>query len=492
MTIEMQEHSVETVKTEIAGSMQTFCALALPDEITIPFPSTYEGLWDLIVSQRESVKRFAWGLPRGYAKTTLLKLLISYLLVHGIRKFPLIVCATERLAKNFLYDVVNILQSENIKKIYGEIEWTHDTAEYKLGHWKDTGQIIILQVTSSLAAIRGLNISIHRPDIILMDDIQTNENAASRVESERLKKWMFATLLKASDRNNALHLFIGNMYSKTCLLRILQQSPAWTSFITGSILQDGQTLWPEFRSLEQIQEIFVADCSVGEEDTFWAEEQNIPRDDIEHRLSLSGLELAECENRTGGYITVDPATGKKKSDNCAVAVHLVDERRLPYVVDGISERIKPKELLGQIIELVVRWDIKLVGIESVAFQSTLVAQLQERLTEKSIWDVQVVELYPGRQNKNARIKSWVQMVNANVYRVATQHILNLLHWELGFFDMLSTENKDDFLDVCSMGQQVFVKYPELWTENWRAAPLVSQVTDADFYTDCSYQDARVQ
>ena len=485
-----RELSLDQTRSRIAHDMQAFCALALPEEVTIPFPHTYESLWWLIATQTEGIFRFAWGLPRGYAKTTLLKLLTAYLLIHGLRKFPLVVCATEPLAKAFLFDVVAILESDNIRQVYGKIKWTHDTAEYKMGHWEETGKLIILRVASSMSAVRGLNIAIHRPDLILMDDVQTKENAESPAERERLKKWIFATLLKASDRINAIYLYVGNMYNKHCILHLLKTSPEWTSFITGSILRDGSTLWPEFRSLAQIKATYKADRSVGEEDVFWSEEQNIPIDDILAGINFTGVEVEDYEGseRVGAYLTVDPAGSKMNSDNVAIAAHLVCDG-VPYIVDGLAQQLDPTQTIELIISYCLAWDIKCVGIESVAYQSTLGHHLQKKLAELEIKDIKIVELYPGRQSKNKRIKSWTQQVQAGSYKVSSKSVLDLLSWESGIFDLMKTDNRDDFLDVCSMGSQMYTKYQPEWTEYWRASDSKSVVSDKDFFINCSYTDA---
>ena len=59
--------------------MDFFAGLALPDVYKYPFPPLYLQLWALVTStfyKPRDFTRYALGLPRGFAKTLVIKLLI--------------------------------------------------------------------------------------------------------------------------------------------------------------------------------------------------------------------------------------------------------------------------------------------------------------------------------------------------------------------------------------------------------------------------------
>ena len=100
-----------------------FAYLAMPDVMLCPFPEHYVAMWALVTTRKPEdigkILRFALGLPRGFAKTTFIKVLVSWLIVYKRVHFVLIVCATDDLAQNLLADISDILGSPNMEAVYG-------------------------------------------------------------------------------------------------------------------------------------------------------------------------------------------------------------------------------------------------------------------------------------------------------------------------------------------------------------------------------------
>ena len=65
--------------------MDFFAGLALPDVYKYAFPQLYLQLWALVTStfyKPRDFTRIALGLPRGFAKTLVIKLLILYAILY--------------------------------------------------------------------------------------------------------------------------------------------------------------------------------------------------------------------------------------------------------------------------------------------------------------------------------------------------------------------------------------------------------------------------
>ena len=131
--------------------------LAAPENFTFLFPAFYLTLFSILTAFRNKVERFAIGIPRGFAKTTFLKLLCLWYILFSHKKFILIVGAAEDLAVNTLADICDFLNQPNIIALFGrwnrEIEV--DTQSLKVFHFR--GRNIILRAIGAGTAVRGIN-----------------------------------------------------------------------------------------------------------------------------------------------------------------------------------------------------------------------------------------------------------------------------------------------------------------------------------------------
>src|SRR4030067_95719 len=181
-------------------SMDFLAALVMPLIFAFGFPSVFQNAWKWLVSpalKPRSFPKLALGLPRGFGKTTVIKLFIFYCIIFTNKKFILVISSTAGLAENILSDVIDMLVEPNVKSVFGD---------WRLGVTKDTqalkkfgfrGRNITLAGLGAGTSLRGLNIKNERPDVMIFEDIQTRECADSQTQSEALERWMVGTAMKA-------------------------------------------------------------------------------------------------------------------------------------------------------------------------------------------------------------------------------------------------------------------------------------------------------
>ena len=80
-------------------------ALTAPDVFASPFPPFFVALFEMLTAFKKRIERFAIGIPRGFAKTTFIKLLCVWYILFSDKRFILIVGASEDLAVNTLSDI---------------------------------------------------------------------------------------------------------------------------------------------------------------------------------------------------------------------------------------------------------------------------------------------------------------------------------------------------------------------------------------------------
>jgi len=98
-TTELQTSSQEAA--ELTRQDLNFLGmLAAPDEFTLSFPPFYITLFHMLTAFKDKLERYAIGIPRGFAKTTFIKLLCLWYILFSPKQFILIVGASEDLAIN--------------------------------------------------------------------------------------------------------------------------------------------------------------------------------------------------------------------------------------------------------------------------------------------------------------------------------------------------------------------------------------------------------
>jgi len=362
-------------------------------------------------------------------------------------------------------DVDYMLSSRPVSQIWGN--WksglVRDTKGLKRG--KFNGEEVVLAALGAGTSVRGLNILNTRPDVIVMDDIQTKECAKSETENQALMEWLTGTLIKCRDMQRALLVYIGNMYNEDCILNQLKLHKQWQSFIIGAILKDWTTLWPEMFTLEQLLDEYQHDNSLGLGDVWYSEVMNIP---VGGKLSLlpdgkiPDSPVVEGEEAIGAFITIDPSGYRKDSDDTVLVGHKI-YAPMHYRVEEVQAGImNPGQCIEKALELAVRMNATHIFVETVAYQQTLKWHLEEAVKGMvgKAAGIEVYELKPARRNKTSRIRTWIKSLLDGTYSLR-KDVRNVVMFQALAFKIERTDNTDDILDACSYGIDVRNEYQDL-------------------------------
>lgn len=456
--------SPEEIATRIRDDL-TFCAYALiPEETISPYPPFYTEVWNYILFRLNALGaqetfRFALGLPRGHVKTTIIKLLVCYLILHNYDiSFILIVCATEPLAENFLEDVSSILSSDIVTQLYGSWQTSLMRDSRKIKTALFNGRSIILAAIGAGTSTRGLNIQNRRPQLIVCDDVQTKDNDDSDTERRKLLNWLVGTLFKArSKTSKTAIIYLGNMYSSECILFQFSNNPHWHSLITGAILADGTALWPELNSLDALIEEYNHDNELGEGATWFAEVQNDPigvggglLDAGEILLPSPATSSFLLDNYPIRWICIDPAGAKKNSDDNVIGCHcLMEEDHIGcFALD--NGKYNPEEVILKTLNFCQEYSIPIIFVESNAYQSTLAFWMTKYIKLYNMDYLKVVPMPSGSTSKFQRIKAFVKLFVARKWHLLTKEIHNKVTFQIYSYKLTRQNNVDDIIDEQAM------------------------------------------
>jgi hypothetical protein len=448
--------------------------LAAPEEFTLLFPMFFLTVFSILTAFKQKVERFAIGIPRGFAKTTFIKLLCLWYILFSDRKFILIVGAAEELAVNTLADICDLLSSPNIARLFGnwQLEASVDTQKLKVFHFR--GRNIILRAIGAETAMRGINRKNARPDVIIMDDIQKKEDSENKELSDALLKWVLGTLMKARSNSGCIYIYMGNMYPMNCILEKLKNNSQWTSLIVGGLLADGSSLWEELRPAEELLSEYQADMEMGHPEIFISEVLNSTDVALASGIDISKILvppdwLLDTEPEAS-FILIDPSSGKKKGDDCTIG-HF-------SVIDGIPiydqlefGTFTPLETIKHAINLGIANNTRLICVEDVAYQSTLLFWFEHVCNSEGISGFEFVPLSPKGRAKNNRIKSGlIRLLKGTTYlhpRVRSLVISQIVEWVPS-----KTNNTDDIIDLLGYVEEVLQEYGHI---------MVKQIFSEDDY-----------
>lgn len=440
-------------------------ALAMPDVYEFGWPRILQAVWAWLLQEIARPRAFpnmALGLPRGFGKTTLVKLFVLYCILFTNRKFILVLSATEKHAANILRDVGAMLDEPNIKTTFGDwrLGMQQDTMTLKVFGFR--GRTIILAGIGAGGSVRGLNVDNARPDVMIFEDVQTREAADSEKVSGDLEDWMTGTAQKAKSPKGCMTLFIANMYpTPHSLLKKLKRNKYWAKFICGGILEDGTSLWEELQPIKQLLEEYLKDSESGKAHIFHAEVLNDENASLNNLVDFSKLKdypYEDSDIHQGNFIVVDPSNDKANSDAVTTTYFEVMDG-LPVAREIDEGSYSPGESIMVSIRLALKWNCSLVVLEANAYQYSLKYWSEFTCRQMGIEGINFVPIYSGKTSKNSRILTWFKSYIAGEAYVHPSCRAQV-HMQILGFNPLKTKNVDGLLDCLTYAPRVIEEFGE--------------------------------
>lgn len=453
-------------------------ALAIPHVMQFDFPPLFLYFWAKclsLVSGERGFPKLALGIPRGHGKTIFLKLLILAIILFTRRRFILVICARAELAEAIVSDVVDMLDHPNIRTLFGAWDSHVEVNRQDAKRFSFRGRTIILKGVGQGTSFRGIAEKFSRPDVMLFDDSQTKDSAMSVSQAQAYASWFRGTAMKAKDPKFCFYLYVGNIYPKFqieeatdrhpaifgCMLKNLKLSKAWESIIVGAILADGNALWEDLQSKEQLLAEYEEDCEAGQEDVFLAEVMN---DDeainsgIFDETKVAEYPYSDAVIPQGAFLIIDPSLGRTKSDAQMVGeCHVIDGNTC--LVDLQNHQVSAPQLVRNCIDWCLDKNIPAIAIESYAYQASLGQWFEQILEDEGIQGINILFISRGRSSKNSGIRSMLrELMSDDLY--VHPRARSTLYAEIRVWNPMKSDNVDNSLDVATYCNMVALTYPQ--------------------------------
>lgn len=468
--------SAQEAQETARNSLDFLAALALPTVFRYFFPSVFQQMWKWLVSyvhKERDFSQLAIGLPRGFAKTTFVKIFLLYVILFTRRSFILVLANSLPKAVAILADVCDFLDEPNVKAIFGDWRLGLETDNQILKKFGFRGRTIVLHA-GTVESVRGLNVKHQRPDVMVFDDIQSRADADSQTISEQIETDMYGTAMKAKSPHGCLFIFIGNMYpTKWSILRRLKQNPNWMKFIAGGIIQreDGnvESLWEDLQPLTQLLKEYQNDLQAGRPEVFHAEVLNDENASVNLLIDTSKVPPCPYEEELSGgqhqgnFIIIDPSNDKANSDAVSLGYFEIWDGK-PVCREIIEGRLSPGDSIRESLKLCFKYNCTVVTVESNAYQYSYLYWSNFICQQMGVVGIHFLDIYSGQRSKNSRILDMFKQLMAKDIWLA-QAVRAQVFSQVTSFNATKTNNVDGILDLLTYSPKVIELYGEFILSN---------------------------
>lgn len=321
--------------------------------------------------------------PRGHAKSTIINLADNLFdICNGHEPYIVIFSDTPEQATEHLGAIVEELEgNERIIEFYGKLyearqigdrtkeKWTQSTIVTKNG--------VKVEAKGWRSKTRGMRWKQYRPSKIVIDDIENDEDVASQLMRGKLKNTFEKKILNLGEPETR-YRFVGTILHYDSLLQNEYNTPrdGWVWRFYKAYRDDNTPLWPEWWTTERLE---AKKQEIGQI-AFNQEFMNNPIDPstqifrpVEFYSDID-LSYLEC------YAYVDLAISEKETADYTAIVtigrHKVTGKL--YVIEPTRIRGSVVEQMDLVFSMHKKYNYKVIGIESVAYQKAFYQIITER------------------------------------------------------------------------------------------------------------------
>ena len=277
--------------------------------------------------------------------------------------------------------------------------------------------------------VRGFIEGDTRPNLIIVDDFESELNAFTPEARAKNRKWMTEAVIPSLSDEGKICM-IGTVISEDCFLYWAKESSTW-KVLWFSIWDENQkSIWPERFPKSRILGIRKEFESVGNLNGFFQEYMNIAQSPDNapfkpewvkmHHYDYERINGQNCLTRmiddekkiipVDIYCGVDPASSlSARADFFVVATIAVDNDNNKYIVDIYRNRISPAEQPQILIDKYKKFRPRRMKVETVGYQEALRVAVRDLMREENLYIPGLESGVRPRNSKSERLLSLVPM-----------------------------------------------------------------------------------
>lgn len=503
--IELLSNALREQQRDLATrSLRAFGRLYLPHHFTKPPSRMHEELYQMLdgLHQRPGA-RIAIAAPRGNAKSTLISLAyVLWSVVCGHHRFIVLISDTADKAAEFLEHIKHeLVHNDRLVADYPEV-CEPGRKMPRFPRWRNneivTNNGIKITALGYGQNIRGRRHVENRPDLIILDDVETRENTLTPEARHKVDDWFNKSILKAGTKATQV-LVVGTIQHYDALLARLtngMRSPFWDGRVFRAVIRwpqrpelwqtwagilhgrgehegpsgleaaaaffslhreamlaGAEVLWPERENYYTLMLMRESDGPasfdsemqnepVNPQDCCFLEEEFVYWDD---RFG-SAQELISSIQSPQFVGACDPSLGRlgKHADDSAIITLVRDPKAgTLHVLDADIRRLKPDQIIDAVIEYARLRSYCRFGFETNQFQAFLAEELKRR---SNLAHIQLpVEDIRHTSDKAGRIQSLQPLIRSGTLQFSRRQ--TILLDQLKHFPKATHDDGPDALEM---------------------------------------------
>lgn len=403
-----QKQQIEMVRETFKRSLKGFCYAGLKmRDWSKPLHD------DLEVFLKQPSKRKLILLPRGHLKSSIITK--GWALQQVLNNFNLRILIANAVwdnAKRFVQSLEKYMLHFALEQYWG---W------FQSDKWNDE-ECTVRQRSAVLDAPTFSSSGVDKEltsqhfDIIIADDLVARKNSQTPEMRRKVKE--FYRDLENLLEPEGIIVVVGTCWHQDDLYADLIASKEWGVFRRTCWASPGIPVFPQKFSVERLEALRR---KLGAYE-FSSQYLLSPMDEEAADFKKSQVRYydpSEIFNPDGTlkkkfslYMTVDPARElSRDADPSGILVSAMDDSGRIYCLDRLCQKLIPSDLVMAIFEMVQKWRLQRIGIETFAYQKTLKYMVQEEQRKRRVYFT-VDELTKTRSasgdehimSKNARIR----------------------------------------------------------------------------------------
>lgn len=433
-----------------------------------PTPQFHRDAWNLYCSP---IKQAMVIAPRDHAKSTALT--FDYILAAvcwRAHDYVILIGSTEEKAAEQLSNIREELATNDNLRVEFGISHFETEQKTEIIVVCDDGHRFRILARGAEQKIRGAMWKGKRPNLIVCDDMEDDEQVESIDRRKKFRRWFFRAAKQALSKKGKIRVH-GTILHDDSLLSRLRKNKVWEHLFYKahrSYNDFSELLWPDRwteADLRERQREFEQD---NDADGYSQEFLNTPGDNNEKYLRKQDFlpmrpEDHEIEKIFG--VGVDLAISKKTSANrSSFTVGGRDVNNLVHIVDQYLGRWDAMELIDKFFEIKERWNPAYFYVENERTWMTLSTMLYNEMRKRDKWFI-IIEMTP-LTDKAARGRPMQKRHRSGGLRYDKQG-----DWYAGYeaellkFSALSEALEDDQFDSSAVLCKGFEESPEIEVED---------------------------
>lgn len=379
-----------------------------------PTPEFHREGWAIYCSD---VPAAAIAAPRGHAKSTAFT--HDFILANVCFRtaaYVIIIGASEEMAVEHLGDIANELRdNEDLIRDFKIKEIIQDQKTDIIVECLDGYQFRIL-ARGAEQKIRGRKWRGRRPDLIIGDDLEDDEQVENKDRRKKFRKWYFRAAKQALRVGGRIRAH-GTILHKDSLLNHLIHNSMWVSRVYkahASFSDFSNILWPEMFSETALRAKRQELINEGDSAGYSQEMLNDPRDDegnyllVEQFLPMKPEHFEEYHR-----VCVGADFAVSKADQANRTAFVIGGKTPSKFIDILDVRVDrwdSKEWLDEIFLINERWNPQCFYVEDGVIWKSVWPFIRDEMLERDIF-IDFVPTLPVK-DKATRGQTWRKRMKA--------------------------------------------------------------------------------